>query len=94
MEPMNNFTPRAQQVLSLARKEADLQTVMFAANRTDPDVRFTEGAGRTLVRVPRVFLKVVLQGCVDWAKENGVALIDESHMKTINDKRSAEKRRK
>ncbi|HUL54080.1 MAG TPA: Clp protease N-terminal domain-containing protein, partial [Opitutaceae bacterium] len=23
MEPMNNFTPRAQQVLALARKEAD-----------------------------------------------------------------------
>jgi len=29
MEPMNNFTPRAQQVLALARKEADRFSSQF-----------------------------------------------------------------
>lgn len=73
-------------------KEADLSGVMYAANRMDPAIQFTPEACKTLVRVPRVFLKVALQGCVDWAKANNVTLIDEQHMKIINDKRSQEKR--
>ncbi len=76
-----------------AGKAADVDAVWFAANRIDPDVRFTKEACRSLVRVPRVFLRAALQGCVDWAKANGVALLDETHMKEIQDKRSAEKRR-
>lgn len=74
-----------------AGKEADLQSVVYAANRVDPDVQFTEEACQTLVKVPRVFLKLVLKGCVDYAKSNDIALIDEKTMKIINDKRSKEK---
>lgn len=74
-------------------KETDITSVKYAANRIDPDVKFTDAACATLVRVPRVFLKLALQGCVDWAKENGVTVIDEPEMKLINDKRSKEKRR-
>ena len=74
-------------------KETDITSVKYAANRIDPEVKFTDAACATLVKVPRVFLKLVLQGCVDWAKENGVTLIDEAEMKIINDKRSKEKRR-
>jgi hypothetical protein len=77
-----------------AGKEMDVSAVLYSANRVDPAVQFTEGAARTLVRVPRVFLRLALQGCVDWAKENHVSLVDEEHMKVINDKRSAEKARK
>ena len=77
-----------------AGKEAELSTVIFAAGRMDPDIKFTDAACTSLVKVPRVFLKTALQGCVDWAKENGVALIDEEHMALIRDKRSAEKKRK
>ena len=47
-----------------------------------------------LVKVPRPFLKLVLNGCVDWANKNGVKLIDEKEMKEINDKRSQEKKAK
>lgn len=74
-------------------KETDITSVKYAANRIDPEVKFTDAACATLVKVPRVFLKLVLQGCVDWAKENGVTLIDEAEMKIINDKRAKEKRR-
>jgi len=77
-----------------AGRELDVNAVLFAANRIDPDVQFTEGAARTMVRVPRVFLRLALQGCVDWAKQNGVSLLDETHLKTINDKRSTEKSKK
>ena len=48
----------------------------------------------TILNVPRVFLPLVLKGCVDWAKENNVTLITEEHMKIINDKRSKEKNAK
>jgi len=46
------------------------------------------------VKVPRPFLKLVLQGCVKWADENGVKVITEKEMKIIADKRSAEKKKK
>jgi len=72
-------------------KEADLQSVMYTADRIDPYVKFTEEACKMLVKVPRIFLKTALNGCVDWAKENNVTLIDENHMAQINDKRSKEK---
>ena len=75
-----------------AGKEAELSSVIYAASRIDPEIRFTDDACKTLVKVPRVFLKAALQGCVDWAKENGVSLIDESHMAIIRDKRSKEKK--
>ena len=47
-----------------------------------------------MLGVPRVFLPLVLKGCVAWAKENGVELINEEHMKIINDKRAEEKKKK
>ena len=48
----------------------------------------------TILGVPRVFLSVVLKGCVSWVKENGVTLITAEHMQIINDKRSKEKNKK
>ncbi|HML69260.1 MAG TPA: hypothetical protein PKA81_12820 [Clostridia bacterium] len=75
-----------------AGKEAELSTVVYAASRMDPNIQFTEAACKTLVKVPRVFLKAALQGCVDWAKANGVSVIEESHMAIIRDKRSSEKK--
>lgn len=76
-----------------AGKEADLNGVIYAANRMDPDIKFSEDACKTLVKVPRVFLKLVLQGCVDWAKENNCTLITPVEMQIINDKRKQEKKR-
>ena len=55
-----------------AGKEADVQSVMYAANRIDDNIKFTEEACKTIVKVPRVFLKLVLQGCIDCARENNV----------------------
>ena len=72
-------------------REASLESVRYAADRADDVVKFTDDALKTILAVPRVFLPLVLKGCVDWAKENNVTLIDAAEMKIINDKRSKEK---
>ncbi len=75
----------------LPMRQASLESVRYAADRADDTVKFTDEALMTILNVPRVFLPLVLKGCVDWAKENGVALIDAEHMQIINDKRAKEK---
>ena len=72
-------------------REASLASVRYAADRADDTVKFTDEALKTVLAVPRVFLPLVLKGCVDWAKENDVQLITEEHMKIISDKRAKEK---
>ena len=75
-------------------RQASLASVRYAADRVDDKVKFTDDALQTVLGVPRVFLPLVLKGCVAWAKENGVILIDATHMKIINDKRAEEKKKK
>jgi len=77
-----------------APKEVDLDSIRYAANRCDPDIKFTDDALKNFVKVPRPFLKTVLNGCVAWAKENNVTLITDEHVKIINDKRKQEKEKK
>lgn len=75
-------------------RKASLDSVRYAADRVDDVVKFTDDALETVLGVPRVFLPMVLKGCVTWAKENGVELITAEHMKIINDKRAEEKKKK
>ncbi len=75
----------------LQMRQASLASVRYAADRADDKVKFTDDALKTVLAVPRVFLPLVLKGCVDWAKENNVELITEEHMKIIQDKRAKEK---
>jgi len=75
-------------------RKASLESVRYAADRVDDKVKFTDEALMTVLGVPRVFLPLVLKGCVSWAKENGVTLVTEEHMKIINDKRAQEKNKK
>ncbi|MDO4500852.1 MAG: flavin reductase [Erysipelotrichaceae bacterium] len=77
-----------------APKEVDLGSIRFAADRIDPNIHFTDDALQNFVKVPRPFLKTVLNGCVDWAKANGVTEITDKEVKIINDKRNAEKQAK
>jgi hypothetical protein len=75
-------------------RQASIESVRYAADRADDTVKFTDEALMTILGVPRVFLSVVLKGCVAWAKENNVTLITAEHMAIINDKRSKEKNKK
>jgi hypothetical protein len=75
-------------------RQASIASVRYAADRVDDVVKFTDDALQTVLGVPRVFLPLVLKGCVKWAKENDVTLITAEHMKIINDKRAEEKKKK
>lgn len=78
----------------LQMRQASLESVRYAADRADDVVKFTDEALMTVLGVPRVFLPLVLKGCVDWARENKVKLITAEHMQIINDKRAKEKNKK
>ena len=77
--------------VGIPNREVDLTSLRYAANRLNTDVKITDEALKMLVKVPRPFLKLVLQGCVNWANENNVKTITEVEMKIISDKRSKEK---
>ena len=77
----------------LQMRQASLASVRYAADRADDKIKFTDEALMTILGVPRVFLSLVLKGCVQWARENGVELITAEHMAIINDKRSSEKKK-
>ena len=77
-----------------APKEVDLGSIRFAADRVDDKIKFTDDALKNFIKVPRPFLKTVLNGCVEWAKENNVTLITDEHVKIIKDKRKQEKEKK
>ncbi len=72
-------------------KGMELNAVMYAADRIDDTVKFTEDACKKLLKVPRVFLNTILRACVVWAKENDCVLITAKEMDIINDKRAKEK---
>ena len=72
-------------------REVSLDSVKYAADRADDLVKFTDDACLKLIKVPRIFLPAALRGCVHWARENGVTLINAAHMDVINDKRAKEK---
>lgn len=75
-------------------KEGDVQSVVYAAERIDPDVKFTKEACAKLTKIPRVFLKAALTQMVNIAKSEGISLIDEAALAVINDKRRSEKKKK
>ena len=75
----------------LPQRQTTVASVRYAADRLQTEVQFTDAALERLVKVPRVFLPTALKGCVKWAEENGVKVIDVKEMEIINDKRSKEK---
>ena len=73
-------------------KEGDVNSVIYAAKRIDPEVTFTEDACAKLVKIPRVFLKAALTQMVNIAKEENIKVIDVKALDIINDKRRKEKK--
>ena len=78
----------------IPEKEGDVKSVMYAADRIDDEIKFTEAACAKLVKIPRVFLKAALTQMVNIAREEGIKLIDEAALEVINDKRRKEKKGK
>ena len=74
-------------------KEGDVKSVIYAASRIDPEVKFTDEACAKLTKIPRIFLKAALTQMVNIAKQEGISLIDEAALDVINDKRRQEKKK-
>lgn len=74
-------------------KEGDVKSVVYAASRIDPNVKFTDEACGKLTKIPRVFLKAALTQMVNIAKEEGFTVIGEKELEVINDKRRKEKKK-
>ncbi|MCH5147385.1 MAG: hypothetical protein J1F61_05225 [Clostridiales bacterium] len=74
-------------------KEGDVKSVIYAASRIDPEVKFTEDACAKLTKIPRIFLKAALTQMVNIAKQENISLIDEAALDIINDKRRQEKKK-
>ncbi|MHA1999747.1 MAG: hypothetical protein ACTSU9_16680 [Promethearchaeota archaeon] len=74
-------------------KGTNIDSVLYAAHRIDPDISFTRDACERLVKVPRIFLNTVLNACVKWAREKGMTEIDGEKMDMIRDKRGNEKKK-
>ena len=74
-------------------KEGDVKSVIYAASRIDPDVKFADEACAKLTKIPRIFLKAALTQMVKIAKEENITLIDEAALDIINDKRRQEKKK-
>lgn len=53
-------------------KEGDVNSVIYAAKRIDPDISFTDGACAKLTKIPRIFLKAALTQMVEIAKSEGL----------------------
>jgi len=70
-------------------KGADHSRIYYAANKVDPEVRFTEEACMLLTGIPQVFLEVVLKGIVDAAKAQDVSMIDADFVKSVENQRQA-----
>ena len=82
--------PIAEQIQA---KDGDVNSVIYCADRIDPNVKFTKEACEKLTKIPRVFLKMALTQMVEIAKSEGITLIDEQALAVINDKRRQEKKK-
>lgn len=74
------------------KNDGNVKSVMYAAERIDPDIKFTEEACAKLTKIPRIFLKAALTQMVNIAREEGIKIIDENALNIINDKRRQEKK--
>jgi len=75
-------------------KEAPIEAIMYACDRFDPDIKWENEACAKIVKVPNIFLKRVIKGVVDAAKEEGITVITPEFMDKVQDKRSSDKKNK
>lgn len=79
---------------NIPEHEGDVKSVIYCAERIEPNIKFTKEACQKLVKIPRIFLKAALTQMVNIAKEESITTIDEHALEIINDKRHKEKSKK
>jgi flavin reductase (DIM6/NTAB) family NADH-FMN oxidoreductase RutF len=72
-------------------KGNSIDVVRYACDRYDPDITWEDAACEKIIKVPPVFLKMVIGGVVKQAKKKGLSVITPDFMDKVQDKRSSEK---
>lgn len=72
-------------------KGNSFEVVKYACDRCDPNVRWEDEAVKKILKVPSIFLKTVISGCVKAAREEGLEVITPDFMDRIRNKRTKEK---
>jgi len=70
-------------------KGSDAETVLYQAQRLDPDMQWDLESCRKLAGVPRLFLKTVLSGINAEARKRGISKITPALLDELRDKRSS-----
>ena len=68
---LHNYAPKFDKDYWLKKKAAELH--MSEKRLAEQWKNITDEACKRLVKVPRIFLNIVLKECVSWAKENNVS---------------------
>lgn len=68
-------------------KSVGVDTIIYATDRLDPDLKWEKAACEKLVKVPRPFLSKVLRGILERAKADGVTLITPDYLDQIREKK-------
>lgn len=68
-----------------------VDTVKYACERFDPDIKWAEESFEKLVNVPNIFLNKAIGGIVKEAKKEGLTLITPQFLDKVQDKRSSGK---
>jgi len=78
--------------LEIPKRNIDIESLRYAANRLNSNVKFTDDALLVLASAPRAFLKVILKGCAEWAEKKGYDVITEKEMNEMNEERKSKKK--
>ena len=63
------------------------QDILEYCNSQDPDIQFTEDAAKLCKMIPRLFRGRAIDGIIEYAREQGVSLVDRDFMKKADDHR-------
>jgi hypothetical protein len=81
--------PKPAYKLPIPNMGANHELVHYEANRLDDEVRFTMEACKQLGDIPNTFVRKVLEGIVQQAKERGITEVDEAFIIELNKERES-----
>ncbi len=64
------------------------ESILYEANRLDPDIQFTREACKQLTGIPKPFVKTALKGIVKQARAEGISEVDVEFVERINRERN------
>lgn len=64
-----------------------IDSLRESAKKLAPDIGFTDDALEAISGAPRFIHSIILKGCVEWARKNGVSTLTAKEIDIINEER-------